>query len=188
MSRLTHALGTPDSNKMLRTSHGPMGGSPLILALDVGGGAEVITIIREGRAVQADEVFAAWMSADVQRMIGALSLRTNPVDRHFLLMGLCQQAYRQRTNDPGMRKLARDVGLLHIQEFASLRAPLVRDLGVLPRVPTFQNVATLLAEDGDVEQAVEVCEKAIAFGLSDGTKGDFQARIARLQKKAERPR
>jgi hypothetical protein len=142
------------------------------------------TVIREGRSVRADEVFEAWISADLQRMVRALSLKTNSVDRHFLLMNLFQQAYRLRNAKSAMRELARQVGLQHIQEFGDLRAPLVRDLGVLPRVPTFQNLSTLLAEDDEHQQAVEVCEKAIRFGLSDGTKGDFPARIERLRKQA----
>ena len=142
------------------------------------------TIIREGRSVPTDEVFEAWTSADLQRMVRALSLKTNPVDRHFLLMSLCQQAYRLRNAEPPMRELARRVGLQHVQEFDDLRGPLVRDLGVVPRVPTFQTLSTLLAEDGDYQQAIEVCEKAIRFGLSDGTKGDFPARLERLRKQA----
>ncbi len=142
------------------------------------------TIIREGRSVLADEVFEAWTSADLQRMARALSLKTNPVERHFLLMTLCQQAYRLRNAEQAMRELARRVGLQHVQEFGHLQAPLVRDLGVVPRVPTFQNLCVLLAEDGDYEQAIEVCEKAIRFGLSDGTKGDFPARLERLRRQA----
>jgi hypothetical protein len=160
----------------------------LILSLEVVKGSTVKTIIREGRPVPADEVFEAWTSGDLQRMARALSLKTNPVDRHFLLMNLFQQAYRLRNAEPAMRELAQRVGLQHVQEFRDLRSPLVRDLGVLPRVPTFQNLSTLLAEDGDHQQAIEVCEKAIEFGLSDGTKGDFPARIERLRKQAARGR
>lgn len=154
--------------------------------LDVVGGNTVKTIIREGRPVPADEVFEAWTSGDVQRMTRALPLKTNPIDRHFLLMNLYQQAYRLRDAEPAMRELARRVGLQHVQEFRELRAPLVHDLGIVPRVPTFQNLPTLLAEDGEYEAAIDVCEKAIGFGLSDGTKGDFPARIDRLRRLAAR--
>ncbi len=146
----------------------------------------VDTIIREGHPVPADEVFQAWMSADLQRMVGALSLKTNPVDRHFLLMNLCREAYRLRKADANMRKLAREVGLIHVQEFDGLRGPLERHLEGLPRVPTFQNLPTLLAEEGEYGLAIDVCRKAIAFGLSDGTKGGFEARIERLKRQAER--
>ena len=129
-------------------------------------------------------MFEAWTSGDLKRMVSALSLRTNPVDRHFLLMNLCQQAYRLRNAEPAMRELAQHLGLQHVQEFENLRGPLVRDLGVLPRVPTFQNLSTLLAEDGQYQAAIELCEKAIGFGLTDGTKGGFPARIARLKRQA----
>lgn len=144
------------------------------------------TIIREGRSVPADEVFEAWTCGDVERMTRALSLRTNPIDRHFLLMNLCQQGYRRRHAEPAMRELARRVGRQHVLEFSELRAPLLRDLGVVPRVATFQNLSTLLAEDGEYDAAIDVCEKAIGFGLSDGKKGDFAARIERLRKLASR--
>jgi hypothetical protein len=141
-------------------------------------------VTRQGKLIPADEAFHAWNSGDLKRMIAALDAPTNPVDRHFLLMRVCQQAYRLRDSDPAMRTLARRVGLQHVQEFEDLRRPLVRDLGVLPQVPTFQNLCTLLAEDGEYQMAIDVCKKAIGFRLSDGTKGGFRARIARLQRQA----
>jgi hypothetical protein len=150
------------------------------------GGKSAKTIIREGRSKPADAAFDAWTSGNVQHMIKALSLKTNPIDRHFLLMNLFQKAHRLRNAKPEMRALARRVGLQHVNEFGTLRAPLVRDLGFVPRVPTFQNLATLLSEDGELEAAIDVCEKAIEWGLSDGTQGDFDARIDRLRKLASR--
>lgn len=123
------------------------------------------------------------MSGDIPQMIRALSLKGNLVDRHFLLMQLCRQAYRLRKSDPNMRKLARDVGLQHVREFPEIRGPLTRHLGILPRVPSFQNVATLMAEEADFQAAINVCESAIGFGLSDGTAGGFESRIERLKKK-----
>ena len=128
------------------------------------------------------EAFDAWLSGDIPRMVRALSLDAQPVDRHFLLMTLCRLAYGQRKADPEMRRLATDIGLLHIREFPLLREPLRRDIGMLPGVPTFAHVATLLAEAGDHAGAIRVCEEAIAHGLSDGTKGDYPGRIARLRK------
>ena len=62
----------------------------------------------------------------------------------------------------------------------------MRELGgVLPRVSTFQHYAAVLAERGEFERAVHVCEAAIAFGLHDGTKGGYEGRIERIKKKAE---
>lgn len=143
------------------------------------------TVIRLGRPVKADEVFKAWMSADIDRMTKALPLRTNPIDRHFLLLNLCQKAYALRKTDLTMRELARRVGRLHVQEFASLAAPLWQDMGgIMPRVPTFQNLATLLTEDGEFAEAISVCETAQKYGLTDGTKGGFPERIECIRRKA----
>ena len=134
----------------------------------------------------ADSARQAWMSGDLSRMIRALPVKANLVDRHFLLMEICRRAYQLRNADPDMRKLARDVGLQHIREFPEIRGPLTRHLGILPRVPSFQNVATMMAEEANFQAAIDVCESAIAFGLSDGTAGGFEARIERLRKKSAR--
>lgn len=144
-------------------------------------------ISREGRSVPADEVFEAWTSGDLDRMVQALEYETNPVDRHFLLMNLCKQAYAARKRDPAMRDLARRVGFQHVEEYPSLVKPLRREMGgLLPRVPTFQKLVTLLTEDGKYDEAIAVCEAAITHKLSDGTKGGFAERIQKIRKKAQR--
>jgi hypothetical protein len=144
-------------------------------------------ITRQGRSVPADDVFEAWTSGDIDRMLGALDYDTNPIDRHFLLLNLCKQAYAARKRDPAMRDLARRVAVRHVEEFPSLVEPLRREMGgFLPRVPTFQNLATLLTEDGAYDEAIAVCEAAMTHKLSDGTKGGFADRIQRIRRKAEK--
>ena len=142
--------------------------------------------IRGGKSVPVDEVFRATNSGDLGRMVRALRLKTHPVDRHFLLMAVVKESYRLRA-DPKMADLCADAAQTHVAEFRELAPALKREFdGSLPRVSTFQHFATLLTERGEFERAVGVCEKAIAFGLDDGTKGGFQGRIKRIQKKAAR--
>jgi len=57
--------------------------------------------------------------------------------------------------------------------------------GTLPRVSTFQHLATVFTEDREYEVAIQVCESAIAFEISDGTKGGFHGRIAKIRRKQE---
>lgn len=141
--------------------------------------------MRDGRSVPTDEVFEAWTSGNSERMLQALDLPAHPVDRHFLLLNLCERAYALRKRNPEMRELARWIGREHVREFPNLREPLCREMGgVLPRVPTFQHLAILLTESGEYDEAIAVCEAAIRHGLSDGTKGGFIARIERIRKKA----
>ena len=63
-------------------------------------------------------------------------------------------------------------------------------ISILKRVLTIKNLIIivfiwLVKPMLSAEKAIEVCEKATAFGLHDGTKGDYQARIERIKKKMQ---
>lgn len=117
-------------------------------------------------------------------MLAARGLRTHPIDRHHLLQGIVGLTYKERAR-PEMRALCLETASLHLSEFAEIAPVLASDFGgLLPRVPTFAILATLLVEDARFDEAVAVCEQAIQLGLHDGTKGDFPARIERIRKKA----
>lgn len=139
-------------------------------------------LMRMGRRVRADEAFFAWTSGDLDRMIAALSARTNPIDRHHLLMNIVNLAYKERSN-PGRRKTCLEVGTQHVKEVPSLLPSLREDLRTTPRIPTYAHISTVLAEDGRIDEAIAVCEEARNLGLHDGTKGDYEGRIKRLQKR-----
>ena len=53
---------------------------------------------RMGRFIEADEACEAWMSGDLRRMLAAKSVRTNPIDGHFLLQGIVKETYRLRSH------------------------------------------------------------------------------------------
>ena len=143
-------------------------------------------ILRGGKSVRADAVFIARSSGDLQAMLAARSIRTNPVDRHFLLMGIVDQTYKER-KIPERRALCIETCEQHLREFAKIAPALKKEMdGVLPRVTTFQKYATILGEDGEYGRAIKVCKRAIAFGLHDGTKGNYAGRIERLTKKMKK--
>lgn len=139
-------------------------------------------ISRLGKNVPADEVFFAWSSGDLQRMLDAVNLETNPVDRHFLLLHIVEATYKQR-HDPKMALTCEEIAEKHVTEFEALAPALRKQFdGQLPSVPTFKYHAILLAEQGRFDEAIASCEKAAFFGLSDGTKPGFAGRIERLKK------
>ncbi len=138
---------------------------------------------RLGRFIEADEAFEAWMSGDLARMLAARAVRTNPIDRHFLLQGIVKETYRLRS-DPSMRNLCIETGMTHLSEFLQIGPALAADMGGrLPRVPSFAWLSTALAEVGQVREAVDVCERAERFGLEDGTKGGYRGRADKLRKR-----
>lgn len=131
----------------------------------------------------SDEVLEASASGDVQRMLQALDLPAQPIDRHFLLLHLVEATYARRHDDAGMRERCRELAGQHLEEFPGIaQAFQANGSERLPRVPTFQLLATLLSEDGSYDEAVAVCERALSFGLMDGTKSGFEGRIQRIRK------
>jgi hypothetical protein len=146
--------------------------------------SEGTSVIRGGKSVAADQVFDAWTSNDMGKMLKALENQTNPVDRHFLLLSIVEKAYRGRT-DPRSRLLCLEIARRHMAEFPALAPALKRDMGdgTLPQVHSFKYLSTLLSEDGQYDEAIRVCEWALGYGLDDGTAGGFSARIERMKKK-----
>jgi hypothetical protein len=90
--------------------------------------------------------------------------------------------YRRR-KEPEMKAMLIRLGDEHIERFKTFAAPLVELCGFMPSVPTFKYLAIVLTEDGKYEKAIEVCQKAMSYGVNDGTKGGFPARIERIKKK-----
>lgn len=137
---------------------------------------------RGGALVESDDRHQAAFSGDFNRMLKQLYNKGDPIDTHFLYLGLVGQTYSRR-KEPKARELFKKLAIEHVEAFDTICRPLMNEFNILPRVPTFQYLATVYTEDGEYEKAIEVCEKAIAFGLNDGTKGGYEGRIERIKKK-----
>jgi len=136
--------------------------------------------------VPIDDAFRAWTSGNLEDMLKAARTNTHPVDRHFLLQSIVSESYKRRKEDR-YRQLCIEYAEKHLQEFPSLFEFIKEGLdGFVPRVPTFQHYATVLTEAGEYEKAIEVCKKAILFGLSDNTQSGFRGRIQRIKKRMAR--
>ncbi|ENI5846783.1 hypothetical protein ABZI28_002392 [Flavobacterium psychrophilum] len=130
-----------------------------------------------------DEVFYARTTNDLEKMLKAVDVKTTLVNRHFLLQIIVSETYKLREQEK-YKNLCLKHSELHLSEFPDIAPALKNEIGgILPRVSTFQNYATLLTEIGEYEKAISVCEMAIEYKLSDGTKSDYQGRIDRIRKK-----
>jgi tetratricopeptide (TPR) repeat protein len=125
---------------------------------------------REGVLVESDD------------LLKQLYKTKDHFDTHFSYLNLIGQTYNRR-KEPGARTLFKKLATEHIEIFNPICVAFLKKYDNLPRVPTFQYLATVYTEDGEYEKAIEVCERAIAFGLNDGTKGGYQGRIERIKKK-----
>jgi hypothetical protein len=137
-------------------------------------------VTRLGKSLPIDDAFRAWTSGNLEEMLKAANTQTNPIDRHALLQSIVTESYKLR-KDEKYRKICTEFSEKHLQEFPSLAPALKEDMGgTLPRISTFQYYATLLTENGDFEKAIDVCKKAITFGLKDGTQSGYEGRMKRI--------
>ncbi|MEH6734315.1 MAG: hypothetical protein V7690_06690 [Shewanella sp.] len=142
-------------------------------------------ITRLGKQVKSDKVFESWTSNNLPQMLNAVSLKTNLIDRHFLLQSIIIDTYPERANHQ-YRDMCIKYSQMHIKEFNEIISALGKQMdGELPRVVTFQHYATILTENADFDRAIEVCKAAIKYNLNDGTKSGYAGRIARIEKKAK---
>jgi pentatricopeptide repeat protein len=151
------------------------------------------TITRFGTVVPADEVFFAWTSGSLERMLAATSLQSNEVDRHHLLQCTVQRLYRQRA-DRAKCELLFEVAMLHLGEMKVLMdglrrhdvaskarshrlseeesqrtgvpAPHIEAVpgGAIPVIETFLLVVRALCENDRYEDAKKVWHRAKEVG------------------------
>ncbi|MCO4321306.1 hypothetical protein [Aliidiomarina quisquiliarum] len=113
--------------------------------------------------------------------VSALTGEKDALARHRWLSQITETTYKKR-KDAQYRAACDYFSVLHINEFEKIKAPLKKSNGgKLPQVMTFQNYANLLLEDERYNEAIEVCQKALKFGLDDKTKSGFAGRIERIK-------
>lgn len=137
------------------------------------------------RRGERGEVFEAWVSGDLPRMLRASDMPASVVDRHFLLLSIVRALYPERLK--GRRELFESFCETHLRELPGLMAAVMNPEGGLLHVPTFEMYARSLAELGRFEQAQEVWLRATAEGFGDFMRGDPQ-RWMSFQRRAQQRR
>lgn len=131
---------------------------------------------------QVSETASDW-PAEIADRVSALAQEKDALLRHRLFSQLTEATYKKR-KEPTFRMACKQLSQQHIEAFSDIAKPLKKSNGgKLPQVMTFQNFANLLLEDEQFEEAIAVCEKALAFGLDDKTQTGFQGRIERIRAK-----
>ena len=124
------------------------------------------------------KVFEAWTSGDLEKMLLACKLKAEPIDRHFLLLGIVEKLYKLSHASPEKTKLCMAYSALHIKEFPSFIPALLEDgFEDLPSVPTFKKYGSLLESAGRYDDAMRVYKLALNYGIPDNTKHGFKGRI-----------
>lgn len=108
----------------------------------------------------------------------------DPLERHAVFTKGIDLAYKTRRQDPEMQEVVVNYGTRYVREFADIKDALFDHLGGdgPKNIAVFKQLAIALEEADAHDQAVDVCQKAMGFGLEDGTKSGWEGRIKRIEK------
>lgn len=135
-----------------------------------------------GELVPVDEAFDAWSAGDLDRMIAALALAKNGVDRHFLLVRIVEMAWHVRAQADRAAQLEA-FARLHVIEFPKLMPDLVSDMPHIAHQPAYDRLIALLIEQGRLVEAKELCEEAIHVSGAP----TYASRLKKINKSLSKP-
>jgi hypothetical protein len=127
-------------------------------------------------------------------------MKNKTIDKHFKLVELIEATYKQRENPeslhlcikycreqiklfPEFREAYWDEQIAANEDMSEYWETLKAENRIDIRIPSFQRLAKILEEQGDIAGAIHVCKLAVSSNLTDGTKGGFEGRKERLLRK-----
>lgn len=115
------------------------------------------------------------------------------IDRHFTYNQYIELYYKQRDKGPEylekcIEYCKKDIELFPKFKEAWIKCEVTKEEKAAGytfnlRIPSFERLAIIYEKQGKIDEAIEICKKAIEYGLHDRTKGGFQGRLNRLYKK-----
>jgi hypothetical protein len=106
------------------------------------------------------------------------------VELHFVYCHSVELYYKERSCPDALEK-AKEYCMKDIELFPAYKAPLKKASGRIPPPSSFVQLAIIYEKEGNYKQAIDICQLAINYKLSDGTKGGYARRLARLRKKLD---
>lgn len=113
----------------------------------------------------------------------------DPYQLHFSYNGFIKLFYKHRETDPKNEERLIEICKLDIELFPKFRDAWFAqnpNYNFLPRIPSFQRLVQVYERRHQLQDAIDICLLAIKYGLDDGTKGGFEGRLIKLQKKLEK--
>jgi tetratricopeptide (TPR) repeat protein len=98
---------------------------------------------------------------------------------HFTYTSLIDLYYKQRDN----REDAIEKCVEYCRKDIAIADDFVDEFGDVPRIPSFKRLTIIYQKQERYEDALEICNKALEIGTTDGTKSGFEGRKDRLRKK-----
>ncbi|TVO90688.1 hypothetical protein [Shewanella algae] len=146
------------------------------------GRAEVETVLPEPEPVKAAAPDISWGNITLKRAMEQYQASEGAIEAHDALLAVIGECYKQRKNSKYLQ-LGQEYDTAYSALFAASREK------VLSKSPKaefkgtgFMQLSTLCSDAGRFDAAIALCNKAIEYGLEDGTVTGFEGRIKRIEK------
>ena len=107
----------------------------------------------------------------------------NILDAHYFWQESAECYYKQRDVRADALDLTIQFCLEDIKMFPKYKSLMQKEFGCIPRITTFQRLVILYERNSQYREAIDICNLAIKYNLTDSTKGGYPARLAKLEKK-----
>lgn len=125
--------------------------------------------------------------AFADKIIGALNeypiSEHELIDAHFFYQETAESYYKQRNERVDAIELSITYCNLDIELFPKYSKKLIEEFGMIPNITTFKRLAIIYENQNKYDLAIDICKKALEYGLNDLTKGGYSARLEKLSKK-----
>ena len=122
---------------------------------------------------------------DLAEKMLVLAEEYNPpaIELHFIYNHSIELYYKQRDSDSDFLEKAKEFCIKDIALFPKYEKELNEGTASMSSCPSFKQLAIIYEKEGNFEEGIKICKLAIKYKLSDGTKGNFEGRLLKLQNK-----
>lgn len=143
--------------------------------------AEPEPVQEEASSVQLD-----WANTNLTKALELQNTASNAEETYSAITVAISECYKQRKSQQYLiygYSLASEYEKA-FEQYLAYRSE--NNIESVIKGTAFMQLATLAQDNGNFEQAIEVCNKAIAHELTDGTVTGFAGRIKRIEKAKEK--
>lgn len=105
------------------------------------------------------------------------------LDAHYFWQNAAECFYKQRDERSDALELTIKFCLKDIDMFPNYVELMRKEFDTIPRITTFQRLVIFYEKNEQYDKAIDICNLAIKYELTDSTKGGYLSRLEKLKKK-----
>lgn len=123
-----------------------------------------------------------WASDSFKQLVESANGANDPQSQHDALAGVINHCYKMRKQHDYCQYGAA-LKLAYLDLFRLVyQQQVANDSAQEIKAPAFMQLSTLLNDTNEFDQAIDVCQQALEYQLTDGTVTGFEGRINRIEK------